>query len=120
MFGRAFTEAYRQAAAATTARPAAGAAAASKSSSRSRDNGITMDEACKILDVDLSGLTLEKAQKRYTYLFDVNSKEKGGSFYVQSKVYRAMERVKDEMNYAAEQAGEKVGTKGAGGPQAPQ
>ncbi|OWB78690.1 hypothetical protein B5S32_g2890 [[Candida] boidinii] len=98
VFGRAFTEAYRQAAATATAKPAAGAAAAAAGSSRVRDNGITLDEACKILDVEPKGLSLDKAQTKYDYLFDINSKEKGGSFYVQSKVYRAYERVKAELD----------------------
>ncbi|GMF00297.1 unnamed protein product [Ambrosiozyma monospora] len=45
---------------------------------------------------------MEKAQKSYDYLFDINSKEKGGSFYVQSKVYRAMERIQNELEYLEE------------------
>lgn len=104
VFGRAFTEAYKEAAAATTAQQAQNASGkgAQKTSARSRDGDITLDEACKILDVDLSGLTLDKAQKKYDYLFDINSKEKGGSFYIQSKVYRSMERIKDEMKYLEE------------------
>lgn len=104
VFGRAFTEAYKEAAAATTAQQQqkGGKGNATKSSSTSRDIDISLDESCKILDVDLSGLTLDKAQKKYDYLFDINSKEKGGSFYVQSKVYRAMERIKNEMQYLEE------------------
>ncbi|KAG0682811.1 mitochondrial import inner membrane translocase subunit TIM16 [Pichia californica] len=103
VFGRAFTEAYKEAAAATTAQQqTSGKDGAKKTSASSRDSGITLDESCKILDVDLSGLTLDKAQKKYDYLFDINSKEKGGSFYVQSKVYRAMERIKNEMKYLEE------------------
>ncbi|GME76983.1 unnamed protein product [[Candida] boidinii] len=98
VFGRAFTEAYRQAAATATTKPAAGAAAAAAGGSRVRDNGITLDEACKILDVEPKGLSLDKATTKYDYLFDINSKEKGGSFYVQSKVYRAYERVKAELD----------------------
>ncbi|VEU23824.1 DEKNAAC104905 [Brettanomyces naardenensis] len=112
VFGRAFTEAYRQAAAATTAQQAAGSAG--RSSSRARDIDITLDESCKIMDVDKEDLTLEKAKKRYDYLFDVNSKEKGGSFYVQSKVYRAMERIKSELQIL-EKEESKGGGKSAGG-----
>lgn len=99
VFGRAFTEAYKEAAAATTAQQATKDGKPKKSSAASRDSDITLDEACKILDVDLSGLSLDKAQKKYDYLFDINSKEKGGSFYIQSKVYRSMERIKNEMEY---------------------
>ena len=105
VFGRAFTEAYKEAAAATTAQQATKGekgSNAKKTSATSRDGDITLDEACKILDVDLSGLSLDKAQKKYEYLFDINSKEKGGSFYVQSKVYRSMERIKNEIEYLQE------------------
>ncbi|ODV86519.1 hypothetical protein CANARDRAFT_185101, partial [[Candida] arabinofermentans NRRL YB-2248] len=104
VFGRAFTEAYRQAAAATTAQQATGQKGkpAAAESSRSRDGSITLDEACNILDLERSGLSLDKAQSKYDYLFDINSKEKGGSFYVQSKVFRALERIKDEIDYLSE------------------
>ncbi len=107
VFGRAFTEAYRQAAAATTVQQATqqGAKAASAhapSGVRSRDTDISLDESCKILDVEPSVLSLESARQKYDYLFDINSKEKGGSFYIQSKVYRAMERIQKELDYLAE------------------
>ncbi|ODQ47239.1 hypothetical protein PICMEDRAFT_71334 [Pichia membranifaciens NRRL Y-2026] len=103
VFGRAFTEAYKEAAAATTVKQAsADGKGPAKASAASRDGDIALDEACKILDVDLSGLTLDKAQKKYDYLFDINAKEKGGSFYLQSKVYRSMERIKNEMQYLEE------------------
>ncbi len=95
VFGKAFKEAYRQAAAATTAQQAAGAT--KSSSTRARDAEITLDESCKILDIDKHDMSLSNAQKKFDYLFDVNSKEKGGSFYVQSKVFRAMERIKQEL-----------------------
>ncbi len=95
VFGKAFTEAYRQAAAATTAQQAAGAS--KTSSTRARDAEITLDESCKILDIDKHDMSLNNAQKKFDYLFDVNSKEKGGSFYVQSKIFRAMERIKQEV-----------------------
>ena len=76
VFGKAFTEAYRQAAAATTAQQAAGAT--KSSSTRARDAEITLDESCKILDIDKHDMSLSNAQKKFDYLFDVNSKENGG------------------------------------------
>lgn len=100
VFGRAFTEAYREAAAASAATAQNSTdKSGKKTSAASRDQGITLDEATKILDVELSGLTLDKATKKYDYLFDTNSKDKGGSFYVQSKVFRSMERIKAELDY---------------------
>ena len=36
-------------------------------------------------------------QKKFEHLFQVNDKSKGGSFYVQSKVVRAKERIDQEI-----------------------
>lgn len=91
--GKAFMEAYRQASSASVKASAAAA-------SRQQYGGIDLGEARKILGVENSQLNLEEAQKKYDYLFDANSKEKSGSFYLQSKVYRAMERIKGEIEEA--------------------
>jgi import inner membrane translocase subunit TIM16 len=71
--------------------------AGANQAARQRTGGVQLDEACKILDVDASSLEIGKLEKKYDHLFSVNSKEKGGSFYLQSKVYRAMERLKYEL-----------------------
>lgn len=94
VFGRAFTEAYKQAAKATAAGPQTGAAAKSTSV-----GGVPMEEALKILDLDKKELSLDKIDQKYAYLFDVNSKEKGNSFYLQSKVYYAMDSLRKELEY---------------------
>lgn len=94
VFGRAFTEAYKQAAKATAAGPQAGAATKSTSV-----GGIPIDEALKILDLTRNDLSLDKIDQKYAYLFDVNSKEKGNSFYLQSKVYYAMDSLRKELEY---------------------
>lgn len=95
VFGRAFTEAYKQAAKATAATSQSGGAAAKASSV----GGIQVSEALKILDLDRQDLTLDKIDEKYKYLFDVNSKEKGNSFYLQSKVYYAMDSLRKELEY---------------------
>lgn len=56
---------------------------------------MTLEEAKDILNVDK--LEPELVQKNYDHLFKVNDKTKGGSFYLQSKVYRAKERLDQEM-----------------------
>jgi import inner membrane translocase subunit TIM16 len=58
---------------------------------------MTLEEAKEILNVDK--LEPELVQKNYDHLFKVNDKTKGGSFYLQSKVYRAKERLDQEMKY---------------------
>ena len=43
--------------------------------------------------------------ERFKRLFDVNDPKKGGSFYLQSKILRARERIESEVRQAAETAG---------------
>lgn len=93
VFGRAFTEAYKQA-----AKVSASSAAANVNKPASA-GGISVDESLKILDLDKNKLSLDKIEEKYNYLFDVNSKEKGNSFYLQSKVYYAMDTLKKELDY---------------------
>lgn len=58
--------------------------------------GITLDEAQQILNLnDLKDV--EQVNKSYEHLFNVNDKSKGGSFYLQSKVFRAKERIDEEL-----------------------
>ena len=57
---------------------------------------MTLDEAKEILNItdqDFLGPDREKLYKSYEHLFEVNDKSKGGSFYLQSKVVRAKERI---------------------------
>jgi import inner membrane translocase subunit TIM16 len=108
VFGRAFMEAYRQASSASV-RASASAAA------RARTGGVGIDEACKILDIPEDKITLDQINKKYEYLFDVNSKEKSGSFYLQSKVYRAMERLKYELEQKSPKPEGGSGGGGGGG-----
>lgn len=41
---------------------------------------------------------------RFKKLFDVNDPKKGGSFYLQSKILRARERIESEIRQAGEKA----------------
>lgn len=56
---------------------------------------MTLDEAMKILNVD--ELNAEQIEKNYKHLFEANDRKNGGSFYLQSKVFRAKERLDQEM-----------------------
>lgn len=47
-------------------------------------------------------MTPEEVQKRYEYLFGINDKAKGGSFYLQSKIFRAKERLDKELSIKKE------------------
>lgn len=66
-----------------------------------------MDEACRILNVKppQGGKTdMETVIERFKKLFDSNNPDKGGSFYLQSKILRARERIELEVREAAEAA----------------
>jgi import inner membrane translocase subunit TIM16 len=101
VLGRAFVEAYKQAAAshkyAQQAAKTPGAAANFASS------GLTLDEACKILNVAPpkgGKADMENVMARFKKLFDMNEPKNGGSFYLQSKILRARERIEMEVREA--------------------
>jgi import inner membrane translocase subunit TIM16 len=108
VLGRAVTEAWKQAqASANYARAQAknnpGAANTFAS------HGLTLEEACKILNVkppQAGKVNLEDVTERFKRLFDVNDPKKGGSFYLQSKILRARERIESEVRQAEKAARE--------------
>ncbi|KAI5805119.1 mitochondrial import inner membrane translocase-like protein subunit tim16 [Geopyxis carbonaria] len=62
--------------------------------------GLTMSEACQILNVrpSMGGkIDMALVMGRFKRLFDANEPENGGSFYLQSKVLRARERIEAEV-----------------------
>ncbi|KAI1301450.1 Mitochondrial import inner membrane translocase subunit Tim16 [Halotydeus destructor] len=107
--GKAFTKALREELNATR-QAAARRGGSSQQQQQSSTNdvrlGISLEEAMQILNVD-KNTPIEEIQKKYDHLFEVNDKIKGGSFYLQSKVVRAKERLDDEMQ-------NKVNDKGSG------
>lgn len=55
-------------------------------------------EAKQILNIDDTELSdAEKIKQKYEHLFNLNDKVKGGSFYLQSKIFRAKERIDQEL-----------------------
>lgn len=52
---------------------------------------MSRDEALNVLNLSEGEATVEAVQKQYERYFEANKVEKGGSFYLQSKVYRAKE-----------------------------
>lgn len=76
------------------------------SSLSSRDN-ITLEEACQILNCPppKGGISnMEDVMERFKRQFDANDPKKGGSFYLQSKILRARERIEKEHMAAEEKA----------------
>ncbi|XP_073409646.1 coronin-7-like isoform X4 [Dendrobates tinctorius] len=94
--GRAFTRALRQEfAASRAAAEARGGRAGKESAAASSLSGISLQEAQQILNV--SKLEPDEIQTKFDHLFKVNDKAAGGSFYLQSKVVRAKERLDQEL-----------------------
>eukprot|EP00033_Pygsuia_biforma_P002270 GCRY01002515.1.p1 GENE.GCRY01002515.1~~GCRY01002515.1.p1 ORF type:complete len:116 (-),score=14.34 GCRY01002515.1:112-459(-) len=57
---------------------------------------MTLPEAEKILEVR-KAMPLKEIEKKFQTVFNANDPKKGGSFYVQSKVYRAWECLENEL-----------------------
>ncbi|PPJ51194.1 hypothetical protein CBER1_07504 [Cercospora berteroae] len=108
VFGRAFAEAYKQASASQKYQQSMqGGATASNTLSSA---GLTLDEACRILNVappKQGQADLSKVHDSFKRLFDQNDPKKGGSFYLQSKILRARERLELEAQRLRAQSAEK-------------
>uniref|UniRef100_A0A8C2XEE9 Coronin n=1 Tax=Cyclopterus lumpus TaxID=8103 RepID=A0A8C2XEE9_CYCLU len=106
--GRAFARALRQEFAASQAAAQARNSAGQHSAAASSITGMSLQEAQQILNI--STLTPEEIQKNYEHLFKVNDKMVGGSFYVQSKVVRAKERLDEELSIQTQDKQQKTET----------
>lgn len=98
--GRAFVKAVRQEIDAS--RAAATQHKSNKMNSlKTQDTtlkGMSLNEAQQILNIkDLSNM--DEIQTSYDHLFRANEKATGGSFYIQSKVFRAKERIDCELQH---------------------
>ncbi|KAJ3292598.1 mitochondrial import inner membrane translocase subunit TIM16 [Borealophlyctis nickersoniae] len=100
IFGRAFVEAYKQAAANAAKGGAAAGAGGAGRAAIDRKLNMTADEAAQILNVGKEP-SMEDIVKRYETLFKANDPATGGSFYLQSKVFRAKERLEMELKRKA-------------------
>lgn len=103
VIGRAFARALKQEyqASQEAAKRAGGGRAGASRVEANLKTGMSLEEAKDILNLDQ--LEPELVKKNFEHLFSVNDKTKGGSFYLQSKVYRAKERLDQEMKLAATQ-----------------
>lgn len=97
VISKAFVKALKQeyaASQAASSKAGGGSTGASRAAANAK-SGITLEEAMQILNVDK--INPEEVNKRYEHLFKINDKSKGGSFYIQSKVVRAKERIDQEL-----------------------
>ncbi|GCB74702.1 mitochondrial import inner membrane translocase subunit tim16 isoform X1 [Scyliorhinus torazame] len=93
--GRAFARAVRQEFAASRAAADARGRSGRQSAAATSISGMSLQEAQQILNV--TRLNSTDIQQNYEHLFKVNDKTVGGSFYLQSKVVRAKERLDEEV-----------------------
>ncbi|XP_031842779.1 mitochondrial import inner membrane translocase subunit Tim16 [Nomia melanderi] len=96
--GKAFARALRQEIAASqeAARRSGGGIRGDQHVAANSRTGISLDEALRILDVERIDQT-EAIERNYKYLMEANDRSKGGSFYIQSKIVRAKERIDEEL-----------------------
>lgn len=96
--GKAFARALRQEinASQEAARRMGGGTRGAQHVAANTRTGISLDEALRILNVERPDQK-ELIEKNYKYLLEANDRLKGGSFYLQSKVVRAKERVDEEL-----------------------
>ncbi|KAG9510652.1 Mitochondrial import inner membrane translocase subunit tim16-A, partial [Fragariocoptes setiger] len=88
--GRAFARALRE-----ELKAQKGAPSSQRPQPPPRPDEMSLDEAKRILNVD--DLYPEVVGKNFRHLFEVNDKKRGGSFYLQSKIVRAKERIEKEI-----------------------
>ncbi|BDA46689.1 probable mitochondrial import inner membrane translocase subunit [Coccomyxa sp. Obi] len=95
---RAAAQAYKQA---IVNAQRSGVTAESVKAAASRTRQMSLEEAEKILGIN-SSMSYDEVLKKYNHLFENN--EKFGTFYLQSKVYRARERLEQEWGVNLEEA----------------
>mmetsp|Transcript_28275 Transcript_28275/g.53518 ORF Transcript_28275/g.53518 Transcript_28275/m.53518 type:complete len:134 (-) Transcript_28275:107-508(-) len=108
IFGKAFVTAYQQAV--QQAKAGGGAKQAASAAAKAagiEKNVLTKSEARQILNLEKSDCTPENIQKQYDRYFNANAVDNGGSFYLQSKVYRAKELLDFHMMEKEREAREK-------------
>lgn len=104
VIGRAFAEAWKQANA-TSQYAKAQAKNNIGAANTFASHGLTLEEACKILNVkppQKGKANMEEVMDRFKRLFDQNEPKNGGSFYLQSKILRARERIENEVRQTEE------------------
>lgn len=95
---RAFARALREeiAASQAAARKTGGGTRGAQHAATNYKTGISLEEALQILNVERVD-QIEAIERNYKHLMEVNDRSKGGSFYIQSKIVRAKERIDEEI-----------------------
>ncbi len=102
IFGRAFMQAFAQAKA-NAAKNGGAEAAGEAAKSVLRRGEMEINEAYEILNVDRGEVDSAKINEQFDKYFTANDPQKGGSLYLQSKVFRAKEAIDAEMKREQEE-----------------
>ncbi len=111
---RSVAESWKQASANSQYAKKAAQAEGTGASNTLSSAGLTLDEACKILNVSppkAGKMDTETMVARFKKLYDNNEPKNGGSFYLQSKVLRARERIELELRKTEEEETIREGSK---------
>ena len=63
------------------------------------------DEAMKILHIEQENLTIDNVRQMFDKYYKANDPKNGGSFYLQSKIYRAKEKLELDLDPEKGKAG---------------
>jgi import inner membrane translocase subunit TIM16 len=66
---------------------------------------MSKDEALMVLNLTESDVSVDAVRRQYERYFEANRVENGGSFYIQSKVYRAKELLDEYVKEKEEEEG---------------
>ncbi|CAM9463680.1 unnamed protein product [Ectocarpus fasciculatus] len=77
----------------------------------SRTSKLSTLEAMQILNLQKGEMKPDLIKQRYDQYFGINDPDKGGSFYLQSKVFRAREALDEQLALQAKQASEEAALK---------
>ncbi|CAM9176223.1 unnamed protein product [Ectocarpus sp. 4 AP-2014] len=77
----------------------------------SRTSKLSTLEAMQILNLQKGEMKPDLIKERYDQYFGINDPDKGGSFYLQSKVFRAREALDEQLALQAKQASEEAALK---------
>lgn len=91
IFSKAFFSAYQQ------ALRNAKAGGAPNAVNQIIKHHLRADEAYKIMDIEKEDLNRKTLDEKFKKLFEANNPDKGGSFYLQSKVFRSKEVLDAEL-----------------------
>mmetsp|Transcript_1052 Transcript_1052/g.1741 ORF Transcript_1052/g.1741 Transcript_1052/m.1741 type:complete len:140 (+) Transcript_1052:125-544(+) len=108
ILSKAFLSAYQQALRNAKAGGAPGAASAAGGGASKLKFKMQPSEALQILNIERGDMTRKLLNERYKTMFESNDPSTGGSFYIQSKIFRSKEVLDHELDMKLAEKEEKV------------